>query len=345
MTIKMKKRDMGLIILGFLVAGFAAWWIVSAPRNKVITDTKAGFIFRNVTIGAPDASALGSFYRDVFGFEVLKDNGEWNFTGPDSKGILLKAPGYDADGPTFRIVSSSMQTRQGPLGVNDLGFAHICFEADDVRGTVKKIVAAGGSIISTFPDIEKEVCVYTKDPAGNIVEVHVPTPSSITPQAMVRFVGSVLRTKMKLNPSKDALIRFLHVNIVSRDWNQLKNFYQAVFGCTPFGARRDYNDEWIANVVGIRDVRVEGRHVAVPGYSLGGPTLEIFTYSKKAKQGPLDLMDRGIVSVGFDIGDIATTLRAIVNEGGTVVTSRGDGSAIVKDPDGNTIQMKRRTVN
>lgn len=341
MAAKINKGHIGLIILGALIVAFSIWWIVSAPKTDVSTQADAKHIFRNVTIAAKDVAALSAFYQNAFGFKPVKDNGEWASGNPQSPSVLLQIPEYKDGGPTFRIIAADAQAKQGPLQVYDLGYAHLCFEADDVWGTVKKIIEGGGSMISTFPKIEKEVAAYAKDPEGNVVEVHVPTPTAVTPQAILRLLNSVIRTKLQLQAPGNARIRFIHVNLISKDWKKLSNFYQTVFGAVPTGALRDYKDAWISNLVGVKDARIVGQHVALPGYSVGGPTFEIFTYGTQAKQGPLHFGDLGTVCTGFETKDLSATLKAAVDAGGKVIRSEENAFGLIQDPDGNLIQLKK----
>ena len=39
--------------------------------------------------------------------------------------------------------------------------------------------------------------------------------------------------------------RFVHTNLVARDWRRLARFYERVFGCTPVPPERDLAGQWV----------------------------------------------------------------------------------------------------
>ena len=129
-------------------------------------------------------------------------------------------------------------------------------------------------------------------------------------------------------------------SIISDNWKKLSEFYQKAFGGIPTGSVRDYKNEWIANLVGIPGVHVKGQHVAVPGFKDNGPTLEIFTYNKKATQGPLGIDDLGIISTGYKTKNLGAAFKAVKEAGGSIVTIKG--KTFARDIDGNLIQLSAR---
>jgi len=77
--------------------------------------------------------------------------------------------------------------------------------------------------------------------------------------------------------------KYVHTNLIARDWKSLADFYIQVFGCTPVPPERDISGEWIDGMTGISDVRIRGAHLRLPGYE-DGPTLEIFTSMHKQRK-------------------------------------------------------------
>ena len=73
-------------------------------------------------------------------------------------------------------------------------------------------------------------------------------------------------------------IRYVHTNIVAEEWQSLAAFYESVLGCKPVPPERNLSGEWLTDLTDIPDVHIRGVHLALPGYSEGGPTLEIFSY-------------------------------------------------------------------
>lgn len=145
--------------------------------------------FGHVNIVAKDWRALSMFYQNVFGCRPMDPpraySGEWIESVVGQQGVMIEGehievPGYGEQGPTLEIFGYKPGGTQGPLKVYDYGFAHICFQVDDVPATLNKILENGGSIISAYADPFKERCVYTKDPEGNVVEIHLPLKNKNT---------------------------------------------------------------------------------------------------------------------------------------------------------------------
>jgi len=62
-------------------------------------------------------------------------------------------------------------------------------------------------------------------------------------------------------------MRYVHTNIIAKDWRSLSNFYQKVFGCRPVGPQRDLSGEWIEDLTNIKSVHIVGEHLSFPGYN------------------------------------------------------------------------------
>lgn len=139
------------------------------------------------------------------------------------------------------------------------------------------------------------------------------------------------------------MLKFLHVNIVARDWRTLSKYYQDVFGCRPMDPQRGYSGDWIETVVGQKGVVIEGEHIEVPGYGEGGPTLEIFGYKPDGTQGPLKVYDYGFAHICFQVEDVAATLRKILEHGGSILSTYEDPFSercvYTKDPEGNIVEI------
>ena len=71
-------------------------------------------------------------------------------------------------------------------------------------------------------------------------------------------------------------IRYVHTNIIAKDWRKLCDFYIQVFECKPLYPERDLSGSWIEELTGIENVSVRGIHLQLPGYDNASPTLEIF---------------------------------------------------------------------
>jgi predicted enzyme related to lactoylglutathione lyase len=132
-----------------------------------------------------DWKKLAQFYIDVFDCKPLypeRDmHGDWiddmtSIANVRIKGIHLELPGYE-NGPTLEIFSYNHPIdRNHRIQINEMGFTHIAFRADNVQEAVDKVIAYGGSfygkIVETkIGNVGVLTAVYMQDPEGNIVEI------------------------------------------------------------------------------------------------------------------------------------------------------------------------------
>ncbi|NWE77817.1 VOC family protein [Pseudomonas yamanorum] len=323
-------------VLSVLLSALFVWWVLSFSASNYVRDTMAPTAFRNVTIASTDVHRLASFYQVVFNGEPVPVS--WESDSSTDEGIALRTPGYGGAGPTLTFIKASGVAAELPRA-SDLGYAHLCFESEDVRGVISRLVSAGGKVTSIFEDNQKSPVLYAKDPDGNTLEVHIPLPDPLTPRTIYRSVDSLIRTLLKLSPSQEDL-RFLHVNQNSSDWSKVADFYRTVFDLQTVGPQRNYEGKFITELTGIQGVKIHGRHIQMPGYSAGGPTLEAFTYNQAPRRGALNFLDAGVVAIGFDTKDLNAVLHSITIAGGIVVNSDSH-SAVVRDPFGNLIQFHK----
>jgi len=145
--------------------------------------------------------------------------------------------------------------------------------------------------------------------------------------------------------------KYVHTNIVARDWRKLADFYQQVFGCVPVPPERDYQGQWINDVTAIdQPVSIEGMHLRLPGYDRGGPTLEIFQYSSQPPRPPVAANQPGFAHIAFHVDDIEAARRAVLDGGGgelgklheMQVQGAGYISLIyMTDPEGNIVELQK----
>ena len=144
-------------------------------------------------------------------------------------------------------------------------------------------------------------------------------------------------------------VKYVHTNIVARNWEKLAQFYIDVFNCEPVYPERDMSGEWIDRITMIRDVHIEGIHLRLPGYE-NGPTLEIFSYSKNnADNREILVNNYGFAHIAFHVEDVDDTLDRFLEYGGTkygqLVEKEMKGLGIltiiyVKDPEGNIVEIQ-----
>jgi predicted enzyme related to lactoylglutathione lyase len=144
-------------------------------------------------------------------------------------------------------------------------------------------------------------------------------------------------------------IKFVHTNIVARDWQKLARFYIEVFGCEPRYPERDFSGEWVDRVTGLKDVNIKGIHLKLPGYEKG-PTLEIFEYNLKSHPtSKVRINGPGLAHIAFHVEDMESVLNAIKKHGGNqvgdLVEQEIEGIGTIKvvyarDVEGNIVELQ-----
>jgi predicted enzyme related to lactoylglutathione lyase len=143
--------------------------------------------------------------------------------------------------------------------------------------------------------------------------------------------------------------RFVHTNIVARDWKALAQFYEQLFGCDPVPPERDLAGEWLEAGTGVPQAHIQGTHLRLPGYGANGPTLEIFQYNRHEERPETAINRPGIGHIAFAVDDVATARDAVLAAGGSAVGETvslrvsGAGTvtfAYLTDPEGNIIELQ-----
>jgi predicted enzyme related to lactoylglutathione lyase len=143
--------------------------------------------------------------------------------------------------------------------------------------------------------------------------------------------------------------KYVHTNLIARDWKRLVRFYCEVFGCEPKGPERDLSDPWLDRVNGVPNAHLRGVHLHLPGYDNDGPTLEIFSYDQLIERDLPRANERGFAHIAFAVDDVDNALQAVVAAGGGAVgeiaTAEVDGVGMLRvvyarDPEGNIVELQ-----
>jgi glyoxylase I family protein len=144
-------------------------------------------------------------------------------------------------------------------------------------------------------------------------------------------------------------IKYVHTNLVARDWRKLADFYIQVFGCQPVPPQRDLQGNWLERLTGVAGASLQGIHLRLPGYDSSGPTLEIFQYEQKMEAVLPAINRQGLTHIAFSVPDVAAARERVLAAGGSdlgeVVTQRITGAgqvtvAYLRDPEGNLIEVQ-----
>jgi catechol 2,3-dioxygenase-like lactoylglutathione lyase family enzyme len=145
-------------------------------------------------------------------------------------------------------------------------------------------------------------------------------------------------------------IKYVHTNVISKDWRKLADFYLSVFQCKPVPPKRSQSGEWLERGTGVEGAKLEGMHLRLPGCGEDGPTLEIYQYSTLEDEAPPVPNRVGLRHLAFLVDDVAAVLDRMTSAGGRalgeIATAEVSGKGQVEfiyaaDPDGNIIELQR----
>ncbi|MBC8336070.1 MAG: VOC family protein [Anaerolineales bacterium] len=144
-------------------------------------------------------------------------------------------------------------------------------------------------------------------------------------------------------------IKFVHTNLIAKDWKRLSAFYQEVFECVPAPPERDHSGEWLDRVTGLKASHIRGIHLRLPGCGEAGPTLEIFSYNSMPEHPSVQPNTPGFSHVAFIVDDVGATAQEILNHGGSAIGELairdlpGVGLLTFQylaDPEGNIVEIQ-----
>ena len=143
--------------------------------------------------------------------------------------------------------------------------------------------------------------------------------------------------------------RYVHTNLIARDWRKLARFYERIFGCTPVPPERDLAGQWLEDGTGVPGAHIHGVHLRLPGYGTDGPTLEIFQYNHEEGRPETAVNRPGFGHIAFAVDDVEAARDAVFAAGGgtvgQVVSLEVPGAGTVTfvyltDPEGNIIELQ-----
>ena len=164
--------------------------------------------------------------------------------------------------------------------------------------------------------------------------------------------------KQTINPHppleylRQTVMRYIHTNIVARDWKKLAEFYKDMFDCVEVPPERDLSGQWLDLATGLRRARIKGVHLRLPGYGDDGSTLEIFQYSDMLPHREVKPNTPGLTHLAFAVDDVREARDRVVGMGGGTIWDvvnveiPGYGAiefAYVTDPEENIIEIQRET--
>jgi predicted enzyme related to lactoylglutathione lyase len=145
--------------------------------------------------------------------------------------------------------------------------------------------------------------------------------------------------------------KYIHTNLIAKDWRKLAEFYIEVFGCLIVPPERDFTGDKIERGTGIKGVHLQGVHLKMPGFTKNAPTLEIFSYSPTVKALKKAVNRPGFGHIAFQVDNVALAKKKVLacggNEVGEIVTVKIATGAKIKwcyvtDTEGNIIELQSK---
>ena len=144
--------------------------------------------------------------------------------------------------------------------------------------------------------------------------------------------------------------KYVHTNLIARDWKRLVQFYSDLFGCIPKGSERDMSGAWLDQVTSLRNAHLRGVHLSLPGYGDDVPTLEIFSYrqlveGKMPNCKPVRVCPYRVCGRRCEPG-VASADRSRWRRGGEIATTQVDSVGVLRvvyarDSEGNIIELQK----
>ena len=114
--------------------------------------------------------------------------------------------------------------------------------------------------------------------------------------------------------------KFVHINIVAKNWKKLAEFYINVFGCKIKLPERNLSGEWLDNLTGIEKAVIKGAHLILPEFEEAGPTIEIFEYNNNIENSEKLINKTGFAHIAFAVENVEYALTLVIKHGGSAIS-------------------------
>jgi catechol 2,3-dioxygenase-like lactoylglutathione lyase family enzyme len=133
----------------------------------------------HTALSVPDMDAALAFYSGVLGFEVLM-NFAWPSGAkpldalvglPDSASKVAMLRKGDTRIEIFEYTNPKGRAQDPDRPVCDHGIIHLCLAVSGIESEYERLRKAGVRFNSAPINLGREVCVYGRDPFGNVIEL------------------------------------------------------------------------------------------------------------------------------------------------------------------------------
>jgi len=144
-------------------------------------------------------------------------------------------------------------------------------------------------------------------------------------------------------------MRFAHLNIVAKNWKRLSDFSIKVFNSRIKPPERHLSGGWLDQATGLKNAKISGVHLLLPGHGDNGPTLEIFSY-EDAYNSTLTMANYiGFTHIAFEVDDVERILNTALSYDaellGEITEKEFENIGNLKfvyfrDPEGNIVEIQ-----
>ncbi len=113
-------------------------------------------------------------------------------------------------------------------------------------------------------------------------------------------------------------MKFVHINLIAKDYKKMVDFYKTVFDCESIDEKRDIKGAWLDKVTAVKNAHIKGEHLKLPGYKDNYPTIEIFSYEEIVDSSSQP-NKKGFSHIAFEVEDINKTIEKLTQNGGKLL--------------------------
>jgi glyoxylase I family protein len=133
----------------------------------------------HTAISVPDLQAAVDFYCNVLGFEIESESG-WpkgakqidslvGLENSASKLVMVRLGTTRIE--IFQYESPTPNPRDSDFRVCDHGITHFCLAVSEIEDEYARLSKAGVQFNDAPTDVGTSICVYGRDPFGNVFEL------------------------------------------------------------------------------------------------------------------------------------------------------------------------------
>jgi predicted enzyme related to lactoylglutathione lyase len=143
-------------------------------------------------------------------------------------------------------------------------------------------------------------------------------------------------------------IKYVHTNIIAKDWESLADFYAKTLNCKKLLPKRNLKGVEVSNGAGVKNAEIKGIHLALPGYDENPPILEILQYKENKPKHPTASNREGITHLAFHVDNLEKCVTKFIKYGGSKI---GEIASIripkktiefiyMADPENNIVELQ-----